>query len=543
MKVYRYVLAMGGLLLFSNLYAQNEEVKRTDIINSLNQFFNNLSSVNDDFDPIPASYFARIYGDENVLTGGGHYFRYNGQETSISSFVQSYAKSSIEGKNINHALDISNRLSNVKPINKNSQSDQRWQVKGLLKRSNADFEEGNKVEDYLIKPIPIELVVRYNGEEKEVSILEITINRPKLQKVYPDYRDEFVFTVDNTNTSTNVSSNGGLWYCSMQSYKKRIKSYPGIDGKTSTIQYQLNYNYNPSEVRDNTGIGNVKSEKLNNGLLRISGTLGSNYSKDARTYSLKLIQDGSGEEYPLTITQQGAKNDCWWCEFFEVENRWGLNQINLSYSLKYGIGLAYKHHFEDTRFSLGGLISFNFDTFRGIEAPATVSSYSNSTVVVSTNSLKEDLYEIEKEDVKPNSSNYNSLLDPNNEAKQYTSRSLFMVEPGIDVTNWLNFSLGLGVALSKNMYFLETAYGYTKYSYKKLDSSLPDIADVYNYKAYYKDYYYKDPTKCHFAIRPELDFRIPIDRHQYLNLGVGYVVTPGFKDGNSLDFSIGYTFR
>lgn len=540
MRKYRFILAIGGLLFFGNLFAQHEEVKRTDIINSLNQFFDNLSSVNDEFESIPASVFARIYGDENVLTGGGHYFRYNGQETRISSFVQSYARNSVEGKNINHTLDISNRTLNVKPINGKSSSDQRWQVKGTLIRSNAHFKEGNKNEDYLIKSIPVELVVRYNGSGKEVSILEINMNSPRLQKVYPQYREEIVFTVDNNNTNTNVPSNGGQWYCSMHSYKKRIKFYPGFD-KTSETQYLLDYNYDTSA--SNSGLGNVKMEKLGNGLLKVYGTLASNYSEESRTYSLNLIQKETGEKYSLSIIQPGTIDPCAWCRFFRVDNSWGLNQINLSYSLKYGIGLAYKHHFEETRFSLGGIISFNFDVFRGIEAPDMSSRYGSSTVVITTTNIKEDLYEMEKETVKPNSSNYSNLLDPKNEAKQYTSRSLFMIEPGVDVTNWFNFTLGLGIALSTDKYFLETAYGYTKYSYKKLDPSLPDIDDVYDYKAYYKDYYYMDPTKCHFAIRPAMDFRIPIDRHQYLNLGVGYVITPGFKDGNSLDFSIGYTFR
>ena len=188
MKTKRYIVATIGILLFSSLYAQNKEVKRMEIIKSLNLFFDNLSYVNDEYDPMPASYFAERFGNENVLTGGGNYFRYNGRETSLSSFVQSYAQTSLEGKNINHKLDILNISDNVNPINEHSSSDQRWRVNGELIRSNAYFEEDDKEEDYLIKPVPIELIIRYNGEGRDVSILEINIENPRIQKIYPRYR-------------------------------------------------------------------------------------------------------------------------------------------------------------------------------------------------------------------------------------------------------------------------------------------------------------------------------------------------------------------
>ena len=95
--------------------------------------------------------------------------------------------------------------------------------------------------------------------------------------------------------------------------------------------------------------------------------------------------------------------------------------------------------------------------------------------------MKEDLYEISHETIKPETGKYCSKLDPKNEAKKYTARSLFLIQPGVNVTNWCNFTLGIGVALSHNKYFMETAYGYTRYSFTKLDPSLPDIDDIYDY--------------------------------------------------------------
>lgn len=539
MKNIRIILLLSLGLSSNNIFAQNEEVKRTDIISSLIHFFDNLSSVNDEYDSMPASEFVRIYGNENALTGGGHYFRYNGQETNMTSFIQYYAKSSIEGRNINHKLDISNRTVNVRPVDNVSSTDQRWIVKGRLQRTNADFETSDKNEDYLIKDEPIDLIVRYNGHEKDISILEINIKNPRLQKVFPVYSTQIVFLPVRNNASTSLSATGGEWSCQMQSYSARIKEYPGFD-KTSETRRPLGFTYSLGDQRSSIKLGNIK---VNNE--SIKGTVSQNFLKESRSYTINLIQNETNKIYSLTISQSGAVKPCKWCPFFDVDDYYNLSQIGLSYSLKYGIGLMYKHHFEDTRFSLGGLIATNFDTYRGWEKLSQVSAETSVSIGIPSTStgLKEDLYEISHETIKPETGKYCSKLDPQNEAKKYTARSLFLIQPGVNVTNWCNFTLGIGVALSHNKYFMETAYGYTRYSFTKLDPSLPDIDDIYDYKAYYKNYYYKDPIKCHFAIRPSLDFRIPVERHQYINLEVGYVLTPGYKDGASLDFAIGYTWN
>lgn len=536
MKNIRVFLLLSLCLSSNNIFGQNEEVKRTDIISSLIHFFDNLSSVNDEYDSMPASEFVRIYGNENALTGGGHYFRYNGQETDMTSFIQYYAKSSIEGRNINHKLDIYNRTINVRPVDKVSSTDQRWIVKGRLQRANADFETSDKNEDYLIKDEPIDLVVRYNGHEKEISILEINIKNLRLQKVFPVYRTQIVFLPVRNNTSMNLSAAGGEWSCQMQSYSARIKEYPGFD-KTSETRTPLGFTYSLGDQRSSIKIGNIKVDNES-----IKGTVSQNFLKKSRSSTINLIQNETNKIYSVTIFQSGAVKPCKWCDFFDVDDYHNLSQIGLSYSLKYGVGLIYKYHFEDTRFSLGGLVATNFDTYRGWkklddEEPSLPVDNSSTSI-----GLNKDLYEISREIVIPETSNYSSILDPRNEAKKYTARSLFLIQPGVNVTNWCNFTLGIGVALSHNKYFMETAYGYTKYSFTKLDPSLPDIDDIYDYRAYYKNYYYKDPIKCHFAIRPSLDFRIPVERHQYINLEVGYVLTPGCKDGASLDFAIGYTW-
>lgn len=530
----RYFCSIFLLVLFcNNTTAQNEEVKRTTIINSLGLFFDNLSYLNDEFDPIPANVFESTFGNKNILTGGGNYFRVNGYDFDMVSFIKNYSQKNIEGRNINHIFDISNRKINVKPMSQ-SPNDQRWQVNGILKRSNANFKEGGS-EDFLIKDEPISLIVRYNGEGKEISILEINIEKPNIQKVYPVYTNDTIFTINKEQSITHLSSMGGEWYCKINSYYIQTKSYPGFDKtdkKISLLDYSLIKQTRKSRI-DNI--------KLVNGV--ITGSIPQNYSENNRSYSLTLIQNNTNRQQIIVITQSGVVTQYYLCDFFDVDNNYNLNQIDLSYSLKYGIGISYKCHFEDTRFSFGGLIATNFDTYRGWQN--LVSSGVEIINLGGSNSIEiseEDMYKIHSETVKPETSNYSSLMDPYNSAKRYIAHSLFLLQAGLNITNWFSFNLGAGIALSRNKYFLETAYGYTKYSYEKLDPMLPDLEDIYSYKAYYKDYYYKDPIKIHFAMRPSVDFRIPLERHEYLNLGLGYVITPGYKEGCSLDFSIGYTW-
>lgn len=517
---------------FGIIKGQNEEVKRTTIINSLGVFFDNLSYLNDESEPLPADVFESTFGNENILTGGGNYFRVNGHDFDMVSFIKNYSQKNLEGRNINHKFDISHRKINVKPMSQSS-DDQRWQVNGILKRSNANFKKDSK-EDFLIKDEPMSFIVRYNGEGKEISILEINIENPNIQKVYPVYTNDTIFTVDNGQSKTHLSSNGGEWHLKMNSYCIQYKSYPGFyqtDKKISLLDYSL--------IKQ-TGKSRIDNIKLVNGI--ITGSIPQNYSENNRSYSLTLRQNNTNRQQTIVISQSGAVTPCYWCDFFDVDNFYNFNQFDLSYSIKYGIGISYRCHLEDTRFSFGGLIATNFDTYRGWESLEKTVKQNIEPSIGGSNIIKGDMYKVHSEIVKPETSNYSSLMDPYNSARKYTARSIFLLQAGVTITNWFSFNMGAGVALSRNKYFLETAYGYTKYSFEKLDPMLPDIEDIYSYRAYYKDYYYKDPIKVHFAMRPSLDFRIPIQWDEYLNLGLGYVVTPGYKEGCSLDFSIGYTW-
>ena len=139
----------------------------------------------------------------------------------MASFIDWYAQKCVEGKNINHSLNITQRQTNVKPLG-NSSDDQRWEVKCVMQRTNANFEEGNATEDYLIKNVPVNFVVRYNGEGNDVSILEINISNPVIQKVYPVFTNDTTFVVDKSNSRLYLSSDGGDWSLKMNSYSTNM---------------------------------------------------------------------------------------------------------------------------------------------------------------------------------------------------------------------------------------------------------------------------------------------------------------------------------
>ena len=200
--------------------------------------------------------------------------------------------------------------------------------------------------------------------------------------------------------------------------------------------------------------------------------------------------------------------------------------------------------FDNSRLSLGALIAMNFDNFRGMESIGGLANSSYSSVVISIGGTGDGVtngYKVTTETVNPEKTNYSELMDPYNEAKHYTSRSLYLAQGGFNISQWMRFDLGLGAARAKNLYFMENAYALDIYKYEKTYSTLPDIDDVYVYRNRYKDYYYEDPAKWGFAIRPALNFQIPLGSYNdsYLSLGLGYTFVTGIKDASSLDFSIG----
>ena len=513
----RFIIILLACISLGTLNAQNEYEIRKSIESSLENFMSRITFLNDDEEPIQASTIASDFG-------GGHYFRVNGSETNLESFLKSYSSSDLRQMYVNHSLNFTTK--SISKTSSNS-SDKRWTIKAKLSRENATNE------DYLIKDEDITFVVRWNGIDKEVSILEISFSTP-LQIVRPVTNREYRFEIDRKNSTLSLTHTGGDWKLSLLSKYRDVKSYPGIEGKT------IIGNYYPSPYTYNSP-NNLKVT-VNDDPQYLSGNLRGNYSKQPRYYSIKLIQTDTGKTIDETITVNPPKETTPWDYDFEG------NQIELFYSLKYNFGLSYMYSFGNSRFSIGLLAAMNFDKFRGMknsfttEEVHTIIGGSGSNTITGSNTVNG--YNITKETVNPEKTNYSSLLDPYNEAKHYTSRSLYLVQGGFNVSQWARFDLGLGAARARDLYFMENAYALDIYKYEKTSSALPDIDDVYVYRNKYKDYYFKDPAKWGFAIRPALNFNIPLNSYNdsFLSLGVGYTFVTGIKDANSLDFSIGFRF-
>lgn len=554
MKIKPMLAVLFATFCCSTICAQSDYDKRNTIVSSLNRFFDVLTSVNDKYEPTSANTIVGIFGDGNLQSGGANYFRYNGRDMNMEDFVQLYSKRSLQGNFIGHKFEISNESKNIASI-KEFVNDQRWVIKGILKRTNESFREGDSTEDYLIKDSPVDLIIKYNGLEKEITILEININSPDLQKVYPIYNTKNVFDIDESHSKLKIPPEGGEWYCSLQSYREQIKTYPNISGETlqygesslfknkySSIFSSRNKRTNMQESSDKT---NIKRERIPYSLLttstrygniyvnengQICGNFPRNLSYSKRSVNVSVKQ-GNETRY-FTVIQSGKIKRT----IFDLDNEY-MQQLDLSYSMKYGLGVVYNYHFGDSRFSMGGFIGTNYNVFRGIKSPIeTQVQVINLSTTEDGTKEDNDMYRIIEKIVKPTPSN------PYNDAKKYVARSLFLLQGGCEVTNWLNLNLGIGAALLRNKYYMKTAYGYTKYTFEKLQPNLPNIDDVIEYKPFYKNYYYKDKYKVKFALRPSIIFRIPFGDDQSLNVGIGYVITPGYSKGSSLDFSLGYTW-
>lgn len=491
-------------------YSQNEFEIKKSIESSLAEFFSHLSQLNDNEEPIQPSTIASHYCGE-------HYFIANGKETTLVAFLTAY-RSTLGNNYINHTVNIPR--GNIKKTS-TAATDRRWTVKAILSRSSATDE------DSYIRDEDVTLVVQWNGLEKDVSILDITFSTP-LQKVYPQVRREYRFEIDKYKSNLLVPSEGGEWTISVISSYRDVKYYPGFPDK-DVVGRDFPAKFTYSASRD-LGVKVMESSNTMKGLLR------GNFNKHNRQYTITLSQEGNTKNLQVPINQEGRGFN-----FFDFDKKYSdYYQFDVLYSLKYNFGLSGLYTFENSRFSIGALIALNFDTFRAMEDLALVSqSYHFESITGGNTSDVTNGYKKNVHTDTPSSTSYSEMMDPYNEAKHYTKRMLYLLQGGFAVNQWLSIHLGLGAASARNLHFMQIAYTRTVYSFEKQDASLPDIPDEVVYTHTFKDYYYKDATKWGFAIRPALNFHIPLNEDFDLALGAGYTFVTHLKDANSFDFSVG----
>ena len=498
------------------LQAQAQTSIKLEIENKMTDFASHLSDLNNEY----------FDNTENIVEkySPDNYFYFNDSRDTFENFLRKYKRVFLNGEQYMHSF-------NINSINKRSKTndDERWEIKATLKRENCSGE------DFVVLETDIEFIVML-GRDNNIKILEIDFN-PILEIVRPVIETEYKFTA--SREFLYISENGDEWSTEITSKEIKYKLYPN----TNKPKVQINKGHDNCEFSyESKTLTDNKDFKLRGS--RLEGSLRGNYTQSNRTHTITLTQKKSNKKIVIKIDQGHFKR---WHEKIAAQisdiDDIPNSQFDLIYSLKYNLGISTMFRVGESRFALGGLIACNFASFRGLENGA----YAKASVDISFVAPTLNGYKIYKETVYPENCTYSSLMDPYNEAKHYIARNLFLIQGGVYAFEWLRFDLGLGAASKRNLYFMETAPLLEKYSYIKTDESLPDIDDVYSYKAYYKDYYYKDRSETwYFAMRPAMNILIPFDagyNELYLNLGVGYTHVFNKKDACSIDFSLGIGFE
>lgn len=488
-------------LLSTMVKAQHQHEIEQGIRNSIEEFMTYVTAINDDLEPMRPETIGQEFR-------GGNYFLFNKQEISLANWLSSYSRNNLKRKVYFHSLTINS-------ITKTStnRSDRRYTVKGTLHRSTPNSN--------LIADEPLTMEVLWQGLDRPVGILSINFSATP-RSVAPTTQKEYQFTYNGLSGLT-IPWRGGSVTKDVTSQSRTVKDYQGTRKETTAWKAE------PFTYTRPWGVA-VKQDGN-----KITASVPRNNRHHTRTYTLTLKQQESGKSQSIRLVQNGKP---YWFRHEYME-------LGVYGGLKYNFGITGMYTFDHSIFSLGAIVAANTDAFRGIEWPdAAVTSF-GSKVTYNFESEETNGYKKVEEIINPQTHNYSELMDPNDEAKNYTQRMLFLLQMGFNATNWLRFDLGLGAAMERDLHFMETAYTLNKYSFEKTSPSLPDIPDVLYYTAKYKDYYYKDYAKWGFAVRPALNFSIPFDDYNdtALTIGLGYTYVAGMSKACSPDLTLGIRWK
>lgn len=236
-----------------------------------------------------------------------------------------------------------------------------------------------------------------------------------------------------------------------------------------------------------------------------------------------------------TIRTYLTKKRCW---FFDNDDD-GQNSINYHYSPNYELGVSYMYRFEDSRFSLGGMIATSFGLYKGWEFGTSIDVSTSTGITISDNQ-----YEYKSSYVDGTNNKYSALVDPYNEAKHYDSDALFLVNAGFNVCNGFIIEAGAGLGYHRDKYKMNNTYKITKTDVYDLQTN--DLVRTdYEYEQTNKSHWYKQNSKFSPAIRIGGKFFIPLGDYTdngALLLGGGYTFQPCNKKRNTWDITIGYNW-
>lgn len=514
MRKYIYTFIFCSITSFA--YAQTAEDMKYEIETGIRSFFSTISDLND---PDNAVTFERIVARYQKADD----FTFNGTMTSMSKFLSDYQKNVLKNDNISHIIEKKRNV-DIKLVKKGTDL---YSYTGVLHRIFLDDEENVKVKD-----VDVNIEVFYDKSKQDSRVLIRSINfDPKLSKVNVAIKDEHTFKTNSEKTYVN--SDASLATANILSTKNTLRYFPGIDNTTSRYDYVRV----PFTVINHQGVR--KAVVLNDST--VSCEFYNNYSQQTRTYSVTLAQSGSNKQIVWTIVQSGRSiPESPWEKFVRVltdyDNDEEKHDINVFYSPKYDLGLSYMYTPEDSRFGFGLTLATTFNSYKELFG----TQQANAFTFTSLGDHFLNGYKVEHEYLHPYNESYSELMDPYGEAEVKKLSSLMLANVGYYVNDWLRIDLGLGAACSKNIYHMNNAYGVDKFTFVKTNPSLPDVDPYYYYSVAVNDYDYKDKNKWGFAIRPSLNFRIPlVDDELYLPVGVGYTYVTNNSSISSIDFSIG----
>lgn len=526
----RIIAFIVGFSFVLPTLCQNSKRIEFDIENAMKNFFSDITSMAKPVDASNPELFAKDYQ--------GNYFFYNGNKSTVLNFLNSY-KRSIGADYYIHKFQNTS-------ISRKDNETNLYVVEGLLRRNHITQE------DYKIKDEKVKLEVYWeDGEYANVKIMRIDMPT-KVAKVFPKFSDKYSFNI--LKATSHIASTGGKWNVIVDSWKWKEKEYPGISKEPERYDsLRVSFDVSPNNSLFNRGRTLDVDAPSNS----FGDELKANYSKETRKIHLTFVQKESGNNAECTIIQDGK----------EVIDPFGFNltsiyylmDIKAHYAPKLGGGVSCMVTPEDSRWSFGLLFITNGNSFRDLFSGKDWSSSSSVSVSTSTyiditdgeisinpggNEKGINGYKITETTYDPENENYEEVENyANNDIDRYTAKLLLLANTGCFINNWSRLDLGIGAVRKRDFSHYNKAYEIKKYSYVKSSSDLPDISDVYEPIGTKEGIWNKKKSEWRFAVRPAIDFFVPLGEDFHISAGLGYTIVFNATNLSSLDFNLGIAFN
>ena len=474
---------------------------------------------------------------------GGEYFTYNKSPyQNLGDWLGRFYMNQLKKGEVNHVISVDRktvkRLGTVK-------DGHCYQFEAILTRESATGEDVVIPDEKLVVDVEVNRgSVRVLGIKGDMTIKRFT----------PEYRWNYELKV--TGVPDVIDEYGGHYTAEVVSVAHLIKSYGDFKRDTIEIAEVPVYYLGDKDKEDKVEKGsyNIKFPR--------------NYSEYSKDYIIQFRQEliAKGKDFYVSqgnfsqtfkkeVTQEGTEKT-WWEKFIEIDDYvapyW---DVNIHYGLKTTFGLSFMGRFEDTRFTLGFLTAMCKDRMSQLWRWSYTWDYTilgtttnlGTTVIVDQNGADvtvEKYSEKATDIIYPSKRGYSSEIDPDGEAKHKKVYSYNMLTAGMFVNNWWHLDLGLGVARTQDTYNMGDAYMIKVMERTYTLNGVTTTDTERRLERTGVSFLYKDKAKYHFAMRPAMNFYIPVSSDEiYLKVGAGYTYVPTDTDANNLDFTLGVGFN